>query len=189
MSLELAYTSQELRSYTTFRKAGVSAATVLWINKASQTLWNTTEGEFSKASLETLRDYVLSKYTDICAKQKVLNFAKAFLRYLTKTHFNTRYKEFELFLEMPKAVKESKRITQRIVMTEDIKNVLAAIEIGYENREFTTKQYKTTKLLFFSVHTQGNGPSPPSANSPSGSFELLYCATLQCLTCCHNKIK
>ena len=72
--------------------------------------WNTTEGEISKASLETLRDYVLTKYTDICARRKVLNFTKAFLWYLIKTRFDMRYKEFDLFLEMPKAVKESKRI-------------------------------------------------------------------------------
>jgi len=72
--------------------------------------WNTTEGEISKASLETLRGYVLTKYTDICARRKVLNFTKAFLWYLIKTRFDMRYKEFDLFLEMPKAVKESKRI-------------------------------------------------------------------------------
>jgi hypothetical protein len=120
-----------------FRKTGVSAATVPWINKASQTFWNTTEGEISKASLEMFRDYVLTRYIDICAKLKVLNFAKAFLRYLAKTRFDTRYKEFDLFLEMPKAVKESKRITQRIVVTEDIKIVLAAIEEGRKNHEFT----------------------------------------------------
>ncbi|MGB8311989.1 MAG: hypothetical protein WCE81_09025 [Halobacteriota archaeon] len=154
MSLELAYTSQELRSYTIFRATGVSAATVPWINKASQTLWNTTQGEISKASLEMLRNYVLTKYTDICAKRKVLNFAKAFLRYLTKIHFDTRYKEFDLFLEMPKAIKESKRITQRIVVTEDIKNVLAAIEEGHENREFTTRQYQNYKaLVLFGAYT------------------------------------
>ncbi len=157
MSLELAYTPEELKSYTTFRTTGVSAATVPWINKASQTFWNTTEGEISKASLEALRGYVLTKYTDICAKRKVLNFTKAFLRYLTKTRFDTRYKKFDLFylfLEMPKAIKESKRITQRIVTTEDIKIVLAAIEEGRENREFTTRQCQNYKaLVLFGAYT------------------------------------
>jgi len=118
----------------------VSAATVPFINNASQTFWNTTEGKTSKASLETLHDYVLTKYTEICAKRKVLNFGKAFLRYPTKARLDTRYKEFDLFLEMSKEVKESKQITQRIVMTEDIKTVLAAIEEGHKNCEFTTRQ-------------------------------------------------
>jgi len=50
-----------------------------------------------------------------------MNFAKAFLKYLSKTRFDTRYKEFDLFLEMPTAVKERKRITQRIVTIDDVK--------------------------------------------------------------------
>lgn len=86
----------------------------------------------------TLCIYVLTRYTDICAKLKELNYAKAFLRYFAKTRFDMQYKKFDLFLEMPKAVKESKRITQRIIMTEDIKIVLAAIEEAHENSEFTT---------------------------------------------------
>ena len=118
------------------------------------TFWNTTEREISKATLETLRDYVLTKCTDICAKRKVLNFAKAFLRYLAKMRFDTRYKEFDLFLEMTKAVKESKRITQRIVTIEDLKNVLVAIGEGHENREFTTRQCLNYKaLVLFSAYT------------------------------------
>ena len=145
--LRLEFTQDELEAYTTWQKVGLSKATIPWINKASQTLWNNTEGEISKASLETLRDYVLTKYTDICAKRKVLNFAKAFLRYVAKIRFDTRYKEFDFFLEMSKAVKESKRITQRIVIIEDVKAVLAAIEKGHENREFTTRQYQNYKAL------------------------------------------
>ena len=71
-----------------------------------------------------------------------------------KAHFDSRYKEFELFLEMPKAVKESKRITQRKVTTEDIKTVLSAIEEGRENREFTTRQYQNCKaLVLFHAYT------------------------------------
>ena len=79
----------------------------------------------------------MARYGDAYARRKVMNFAKAFLKYLSKTRFDTRYKEFDLFLEMPKAIKESKRITQRIVTTDDVKNVLSAIEQGGEHREFT----------------------------------------------------
>ena len=187
--LSLEFTQDELEAYTTWRKVGLSKATIPWINKASQTLWNNTEGEISKASLETLRDYVLTKYTDICSKRTVLNVAKAFVRYLTRTHFDTRYKEFDLFLEMPKAVKESKRITQRIVMTEDIKTVLAAIEEGYENGEFTTRQchnYKT--LILFGAYTVQR-PIATIRKLTVGQFRAAQRCDPQCLTCCHNRIK
>jgi len=128
MSLELDYGEEELTDYTAFRCVGVTAATIPWINKCSETYWKATKGVINKARAEAFRAYVLTKYIGIYSKRKMLNFAKAFLRYLTKMRLDTRYKEFDLFLEMPKTVKESKRITQRIVRIEDIKNVLSTID-------------------------------------------------------------
>jgi hypothetical protein len=119
----------------------------------------------------------------------MLNFAKAFLRYLTKMRLDTRYKEFDLFLEMPKTVKESKRITQRIVTIEDTKNVLSTIDEANKTLSLLRDSAKTTRPLCCSVHTQGNVLTPPSANSRSGSFVALYSATLPCLTCWLNRTK
>ena len=168
--LQLEFRQNELETHTASRKVGLSKATIPWINKASQTFWNTTGGEISKASLETLRGYVLTKYSDICAKRKVLSFAKAFLRYFAKTRFDTRYKEFDLFLEMSKAVKESKQITQRIVTIEDIKNVLVAIGEGHENREFTTRQCLNYKaLVLFAAYT-GQRPIATICKLTVGQF-------------------
>jgi hypothetical protein len=56
--------------------------------------------------VDTLRQYVLRKYVDVYAKRKVINFSKAFFRYLSQTRFDTRYQAFELFLELPKALKD-----------------------------------------------------------------------------------
>ena len=79
------------------------------------------------ATLRRLRDYVIQKYTDLDAKRKILNFSKAFLRYMSKTTFDSRYAAFDLFLAIPKAVKVRKHVTQRIVTTEDIQNVVKTI--------------------------------------------------------------
>jgi len=154
MSLELEYGEEELTDYTAFRCIGLSAGTIPWVNKCSVTFWNTTKGVINKPRIEAFREYVLTKYTGVYSKRKMLNFAKAFLHYLTKTRLDTRYKEFDLFLEMPKAVKESKRITERIVTTEDIKNVFSAIKEGGLNREFTTRQQQNYKaLVLFGAYT------------------------------------
>ena len=73
---------------------------------------------------------------------------------------------------MPKAIKESKRITQRIVVTEDIKNVLAAIEEGHENREFTTRQYQNYKaLVLFGAYT-GQRPIATIRKLTVGQFRF-----------------
>jgi hypothetical protein len=88
-TLELHYNKNELTSYTKFRKAGLSERSKPWMNKASQTFWNATQGKISKASIEPLRNYVLARYTDIYAKRKALNFAKAFLS-ISQRHGLTR---------------------------------------------------------------------------------------------------
>ena len=153
-SLELHFTKQELTSYTDFRKVGLSIASLPWINKCSRTFWGATKGVVNKERLGLLREQAMARYGDTYARRKVMNFSKAFLKYLSKTRFDTRYKEFDLFLEMPKAIKESKRITQRIITTDDVKNVLAAIEQGGEHREFTMRQRQNYKaLVLFGAYT------------------------------------
>jgi hypothetical protein len=139
--LELGYSRDELMSYTDFRKAGVSKASVPWIDRASRRFWETTKGAISKTHMDTLRACTLAHYTDLNAKRKVLNFAKAFLKYLSTTRFDSRYHAFELFLEMPKAFKQRKRVTQRIVTTEDVRSVLSTIKKDYEAGELNERQY------------------------------------------------
>jgi hypothetical protein len=63
--------------------------------------------------------------------------AKAFFRYLSKTHLDTRYQAFELWLELPKALKERKHVTSRAITKGDIENLLAAIKRAYRNGEIS----------------------------------------------------
>ncbi|MGZ4920238.1 MAG: hypothetical protein ACXV6L_08540 [Halobacteriota archaeon] len=75
--------------------------------------------------MERVRSATLTYYTSDWSHGKTLAFAKSFLKYLTKTRLDTRYAAFDVFLEMPKAVKTRKAITSRIVTKTDIENVLA----------------------------------------------------------------
>ena len=55
---------------------------------------------------------------------------------------------------MPKSVKETKRITQRIVTIDDIKNVISAIKEGGEHNEFTAGQRRNSAVLvLFGAYT------------------------------------
>ncbi|MCX6697993.1 MAG: hypothetical protein NTV84_10705 [Methanoregula sp.] len=53
-----------------------------------------------------------------------MNFAKSFLKYLSKLYLDTRYLNFSLFLDMPKTRRERKSVTPRIITKEDITQVL-----------------------------------------------------------------
>ncbi|MGZ4944175.1 MAG: hypothetical protein ACXV6K_07845 [Halobacteriota archaeon] len=84
----------------------------------------------------------------------MLNFAKAFLTCLAKLHFDTRYHAFQLFLEMPKGLKERKHVTSRIVTEEDIRNVLSAIERSYQNGEIGQEHYLNYRaIVLFGAYT------------------------------------
>jgi hypothetical protein len=61
MSLELDYGEEELTDYTAFRCIGMTASTIPWINKCSETYWKVTKGVINKARIEAFREYVLTK--------------------------------------------------------------------------------------------------------------------------------
>ncbi len=114
-------------SYTEHRKAGLAKKSLQWLEKASHLFWLYTNGSISKDNLDALRQFVLNKYTTEWSRSKVLSFACAFLKYLSKSRLDTRYGTYELFLERPKTLKARKRITDRIITKDDIENVLSYI--------------------------------------------------------------
>ena len=125
--LALSFTLDDLNDYLTLRAAGLTPKTVTWLKKAAELLWHASKGVVSISAMRRLRDSVLTKYRDMDAKRKVFQFARAFLRYMSKISFDERYAAFDLFLQLPRSVKEQKRVTDRIVTKEDGENVLAAI--------------------------------------------------------------
>jgi len=153
-TLKLTVSRTELLNYTEGRIAGLGRKTANWIKKAADIFWHCTKGEISRTTISELRDYVLQKYNDIYAKRKVVNFAKTFLRYLAKTRFDTKYQAFELYLELPKTLKERKHVTSRIVTKEDIENVLAAIERTFGKGEIDQYHYLNYRaIVFFGAFT------------------------------------
>jgi integrase len=87
-----------------------------------------TGGTISKRTIDKLRIFVLNKYRSEWSHIKVLSFANAFLKFLTKVRLDTRYHAFGIFLENPKKIKTRNSVTSRIVTKEDIKNVLSYIK-------------------------------------------------------------
>ncbi|MGZ7131460.1 MAG: hypothetical protein ACXVIX_09975 [Halobacteriota archaeon] len=176
-TLVLQYSKPELTSYTQFRLAGISEASIPWIKRCSLIFWNVTKGTISKKHCDTLRKHLSDRYADPYAPRKVLNFATAFLRYLAKTHFDVRYQAFELFLEMPKGLKTQKRVTERIVTAEDVKHVLAAIREDYEEGKLNNRQYQNfTALVLFGAFT-GQRPYATIRKLTVGQFRRALAET------------
>lgn len=76
------------------------------------------------------------------------------LAYLTKTRLDTRYQAFSIFLELPKAVKERKNITNRIVRTDDINNVLRYIKKSESRGDISSERSaQYSAFVLFGAYT------------------------------------
>jgi hypothetical protein len=106
--------------------------------------------------MTALRTFTLDKYSSVDSHSKVLSFAVSFLKFLAKTKIEPRYTSFEVFLEMPRAVKKRKSVTSRIVTKEDIENVLSYIR-NAENEGLIShqrSQHYTAFVIFAALTGQ-----------------------------------
>jgi integrase len=126
---EVRFERSELDQYVAYRSEGLAKKSLDWINRATEALWNGTQGQISAESMTALREFALDKYASVDSHRKVLGFAVAFLKFLAKVRFDPKIQSFEVYLDLPKAVRVRKAVTARIVRREDIAAVLQRIEV------------------------------------------------------------
>ena len=170
-TLTLQFALDDLNVYFALRSTGLAHKTVIWLKKAEELLWNATRGAISVSTMSLLRHNILSKYRDIYAKRKTLGFARAFLRYLSKSKFDERYAAFDLFLELPRAVKERKHVTSRIVTKEDVENVLKAIEQAHDYGRVDNYHYLNYKAMVLFGAFTGQRPLATIARLTVGQLK------------------
>jgi len=168
--LELLFTHEDLNGYLNLRASGLTPKSVTWLKKSAELLWKATGGIVSMITVRHLRDHVLKKYQDTDAQRKVLQFARAFLRYLSKISFDQRYAAFDLFLELPRAVKQRKHVTSRIVTQDDIENVLLMLEKSYASGRLDESHYLNCKALTLFGAFTGQRPLATIARLTIGQF-------------------
>jgi integrase len=152
--IDLSFTLDELESYVEYRNTELTRKSQDWIVRAAKAIWNYTNGTINKNNLDTLRTNILQKYQSEDARSKMLSFAVAFLKYLTKTRFDNRYYAFSIFLERPKTLKQRKRVTNRIVTKQDIENILAHIKTAEsEGRLNTYRSQQYAAFTLFAAYT------------------------------------
>jgi integrase len=136
----LYFSKSDLSNFVANRKAGLAKKSLDWIERASSDLWDSTKGALSQPTLMALKQSTLNKYTSPYSHAKVLSFARSFLKFLAKTKMEPRYSSFDVFLEMPKAIRERKSVTERIVVKDDIEHVLGHIKRAEENGDISTER-------------------------------------------------
>jgi integrase len=168
--LQLAFSQSQLTGYKEWRATGLNRKSANWMNKAAEILWDSTKGIINKSTMEAIRDFVLAKYTCVYAKRKVLYFTRGFLKYLTKSTFDSRFLAFQLFLEMPKTLKTRKQVTSRIVTKEDVENVIRALDNACDKRRIDESHYLNYKALTLFGAFTGQRPLATIARLTVGQF-------------------
>jgi hypothetical protein len=147
--LDLCFTLDELDSYVKYRNTELTRKSQDWIVRAAKATWNYTNGTVNKNNLDTLRTNILQKYQSEDARSKMLSFAVAFLKYLTKTRLDNRYHAFSIFLEKPKTLRHRKRVTSRIITKKDIENILTYIKTAESEGRLNT--YRAQQYIAFTL--------------------------------------
>jgi hypothetical protein len=144
-SLQLTFRKQDLDDFTRMRTARLSPKSLHWIYKSSELFWNITQGTINQATISAVSTHATTEYHSRDSWSKILNFARSFLRYLTKVRFDFRYTNFDLFLEAPKVLKERKTVTSRIVTIDDIRNVIATFSKAH--RDGNLDEYRYSQFI------------------------------------------
>jgi integrase len=85
--------------------------------------------------------------------------------------FRYTIQAFELFLELPKALKERKHVTSRIVTNEDVEKVLKAIEQAQKNGRVDDYHYLNYKALVLFGAFTGQRPLATIARLRAGQVK------------------
>jgi integrase len=144
------FSRSDLDRYVAHRKTGLAKKSIDWINREAKALWECTHGDVSEKTMTALKEFTLEKYSSKWAHQKVLGFATAYLAFLAKTRTDPRYRSFDVYLELPKAVKVRKMMTGRIVRREDIFEVLSRIDAAKSEEKLEpakARNYRAFSLL------------------------------------------
>jgi len=150
----LHFSQSELSNFVASRKKGLAPNSMDWINRSSLALWESTRGDISQRTLTLLRETTLDKYASRDSHAKVLSFAVSFLKFQAKTKMEPRYTSFVVYLEMPKAVRERKSITRRIVTKADIENVLTHIKQAGDRGDISSERASQySAFVIFGAYT------------------------------------
>jgi len=157
--LTFSFTRATLDQYVVYRNEGLAKKSKDWINRASQALWDSTQGDISHQAMTSFRTFVLGKYSSIDAHRKVLGFAAAFLKYLAQVKVDPRYLSFTLFLERPKTTRVKKAITERIVTREDIASLFNRIDVYAEKGNISAQKKRNFRAFALLASYTGLRPS------------------------------
>ncbi|MEI7434405.1 MAG: hypothetical protein WCJ93_09160 [Methanomicrobiales archaeon] len=147
------FTKAELELFINIKSSGLSERSIQVIRQTAGYIWNNTHGQINQVSLLKLSEFFISTYPHPSALHKCFVYTRMFLMHLYKMRRDVRLMSYHSLFEKPKNRRGVKMLTSRIIVTEDIRSILTAIE---ENRELSDeiKDNYTNQILFLAYSGQ-----------------------------------
>lgn len=122
------FEKSELLDFSRSRCRGLSASSNQDIKKALNLLWQSTKGELNQVTLNSLANLILERYHSQTTIHKMFIYNRNFLNYLYKTRLDTQILAYLAIFQKPKARREIKLLTDRIITKEDIIRLISILK-------------------------------------------------------------
>jgi hypothetical protein len=137
------FTEEDLKLYVLTQTRGLTKRSQQQIEQTARFIWENTKGEINRKTLLVLSD-IFGTFGEMM-RNRNYTYTRAFMKYLYKLTMDQRLLSYLAIFERPKTRRLEKRLTPRIVIQEDVENMLHAVkETAPEHR----KQEYLVYLLF-----------------------------------------
>ncbi len=122
------FTEDDLGAFVTFRSRGVLIHTQQVIEQITYVIWNHLQGVINESSLNKLADHYCKTLKSDRMMERNFQYTRAFFTYLYKKRLDPMILAYLSIFEKPKAKRKFKLLTSRIIIDEDIRNALTALQ-------------------------------------------------------------
>jgi hypothetical protein len=122
------FTEDDLGSFVIYRSRGVGIRTQQVIEQITYVIWDHLKGVIDESSISKLADHYCKTQKSDSMLEKYFQYTRAFFTYLYKKRLDPMILAYLSIFEKPKTKKKFKLLTSRIIIDEDIRNALAALQ-------------------------------------------------------------
>jgi integrase len=147
------FTKDELELFVNIKSNGLSDRSSQVIRQIAGYIWNNLHGQINQVSLLKLSEFFISTYPHPSALHKCFVYTRMFLMYLYQMRRDVRLMSYHSLFEKPKNRREVKMLTSRIIVSDDVRSIMTAIE---QNRGLSRdlKDNYINQILFLAYSGQ-----------------------------------
>jgi len=146
------FSKSDIEQYMSLKCYALSKKSYNWINKILNDFYSFSQGSIQKLKLIDYAQHLFIKYPAYPTRHKHFVYIRNFITHLSKTRDEPFISSLLVYFEMPKVRREMKLLTSRIIIQDDICNVLRVVQLS--SLQIQTKQNYACAILFLAYSGQ-----------------------------------